>query len=99
MLVLCQNLGRRYTFHCLRKSKRRSKWLGFLVNVRFRSALDLTLNQRSRSSKVAASSDLADEDSGGESGLRLSFVLVVSVIPAIISLSDSSLATFSIPNR
>ena len=52
MLVLCLNLGRTYTFHCRRKSKRASKWLGFLVNVPFWSALDLTLNQRVRSSSL-----------------------------------------------
>jgi len=28
VLVLCLNLGRTYTFHCRRKSKRASKWLG-----------------------------------------------------------------------
>ena len=52
MLVLCLNLGRTYTFHCQRKSKRPSKWLGFLVNVWFWSALTLTLNQRVRSSSL-----------------------------------------------
>src|SRR5262245_45047854 len=50
VLVLCLNLGRTYTFHCRRKSKRASKWLDFLVNVPFWSALELTLNQRVRSS-------------------------------------------------
>ena len=50
VLVLCLNLGRTYTFHCRRKSKWASKWLGFLVNVPFWSALNLTLNQRARSS-------------------------------------------------
>jgi len=29
VLVLCLNLGRRYTFHCRRKSKRVSKMVGF----------------------------------------------------------------------
>src|SRR5262249_16728078 len=28
-LVLCLNLGRTYTVHCRRKSKRASKWVGF----------------------------------------------------------------------
>jgi hypothetical protein len=32
VLLLCLNLGRTYNFHCRRKSKRASKWLGFLVN-------------------------------------------------------------------
>src|SRR5262245_17793430 len=43
---LCRNLGGTYTFHCRRKSKWASKWLGFLVNVWFWPALTLTLNQR-----------------------------------------------------
>jgi hypothetical protein len=41
VLVLCLNLGRTYTFHCRRKSKRASKWLGFLVNVPFWSAPEI----------------------------------------------------------
>src|SRR5262249_47521271 len=48
VLVLCLNLGRTYTFHCRRKSKRSAKWLGFLVDVWFWSALTVTLNQRVR---------------------------------------------------
>src|SRR5262249_29889600 len=53
VLVLCLNLGRTYTFHCRRKSKRASKWLGFLVNVRFWSAL-------AKRHRVAASTVLRD---------------------------------------
>src|SRR5262249_45378940 len=41
---------RTYTFHCRRKSKGPSKWLGLLVNVPFWSALVLALNERVRSS-------------------------------------------------
>src|SRR5438034_11770698 len=52
VLVLCLNLGRTSTSHCRRKTKSASKSLGFLVNVRFWSALVLTLNQRVRSSSL-----------------------------------------------
>ena len=52
MLLLCLNLGRTSTSHCRRKTKSASKWLDFLVNVPFWSALDLTLNQRVRSSSL-----------------------------------------------
>jgi hypothetical protein len=52
VLVLCLNLGRTYTFHCRRKSKSASKWLGFLVNVPFWSVLTSTLNQRVRISSL-----------------------------------------------
>src|SRR5262245_11074717 len=45
VLVLCLSLGTTYTFHWRRKSKRASKWLGFLVDVWFWSLPDLTLNQ------------------------------------------------------
>src|SRR5262249_38602798 len=38
------NLGRTYTFHFRRKSNGCLKWMGFLVNVWFCSALTLTLN-------------------------------------------------------
>jgi hypothetical protein len=41
--VLILRLNLTYIFHCRRKSKRASKSLGFLVNVLFWSALDLTL--------------------------------------------------------
>src|ERR671923_641680 len=42
VLVLCLNLGRTYTFHCRRKGKRVSKWLGFLCqsSVLVRSGFD-----------------------------------------------------------
>jgi hypothetical protein len=43
VLVLCLNLGRTSAFHCRRKTKWATKWLGFLVNVPFWSALTLTL--------------------------------------------------------
>src|SRR5262249_17075175 len=38
------NLGRTYTFHFRRKSNGCLKWLGFLVNVWFSSALPFPLN-------------------------------------------------------
>jgi hypothetical protein len=44
-------------------------------------------------------SDLAIDDGGGQSELRLSLVSVFSVISAMISWSDSILLTLSIPNR
>ena len=40
VLVLCLNLGRHTPSIVEEKAKRASKWLGFLVNVRFWSALD-----------------------------------------------------------
>ena len=44
VLVLCLNLGRTYTFHCRRKRQADFEMVGrFLVNVRFWSALALTL--------------------------------------------------------
>jgi hypothetical protein len=54
VLVLCMNLGRIYTFHCRRKRNLASKWLGFLVNVWFWSALTLTLNQRVQGTRITA---------------------------------------------
>src|SRR5262245_52188106 len=57
VLVLCLNLGRTYTFHCRRKSKRAAKGLGFLVNVWFWSAVTLTLNQRGREFKSSAANE------------------------------------------
>jgi hypothetical protein len=52
VLVLCLDPGRTSDSHCRRKTKWTSKWLGFLVNVRVWSALDLTLNQRARISSL-----------------------------------------------
>src|SRR5215475_8421452 len=46
---LCLNLGRTYTFHCRRKSKRPSKMVGFSCQCSVLVGADLTLNQRVRS--------------------------------------------------
>jgi hypothetical protein len=97
VLVLCLNLGITYNFHCRRKGKRVSKWLGFLVDVRFWSALILTLNQRAWSlTECRLSRTLMLMN-----GLRCAYrwVSVLSVISAMIFWRDSILAIFSIPNR
>src|SRR5262249_21936738 len=47
-LVLCLNMGRTYTFHCRSKRPAGFEIVGFVFNVLFLSALNLTLNQRVR---------------------------------------------------